>query len=309
MLIVERNKKYIKDIQDLEILYRLLSSIAAVKLNSSDTKGLQIMGMLETRNLDFSKLHVLSVNEGTLPPEKPLSSFIPQFIRHACGLPTYAESQAVVAYHFYRLLQNGKDIYLYYNDLSDAFGGEASRFILQIKHELSQNPNITIEEEAFNNETKSSPKTIKISAQKTNALGRLHYLIQEKGLSPSALSTYLNCPLKYYLRYITQIEDNSVEEDVGTNDIGTVIHDTLELLFADYLPHEGKQEIIDKKLFDNAIQPKWQEKLAEAITKKFPNGFPDVGFNYLNRVTIEQQLRNYLKYTSKQLDNNRKLSR
>ena len=304
MLIVERNKKYIKDIQDLEILYRLLSSIAAVKLNSSDTKGLQIMGMLETRNLDFSKLHVLSVNEGTLPPEKPLSSFIPQFIRHACGLPTYAESQAVVAYHFYRLLQNGKDIYLYYNDLSDAFGGEASRFILQIKHELSQNPNITIEEEAFNNETKSSPKTIKISAQKTNALGRLHYLIQEKGLSPSALSTYLNCPLKYYLRYITQIEDNSVEEDVGTNDIGTVIHDTLELLFADYLPHEGKQEIIDKKLFDNAIQPKWQEKLAEAITKKFPNGFPDVGFNYLNRVTIEQQLRNYLKYTSKQLDNN-----
>ena len=302
MFIVDRNTKYVNDIQDLEILYRLLSSNATVKLNSSDTKGLQIMGLLETRNLDFSKIHVLSVNEGALPPEKPQGSFIPQFIRHAFGLPIYAESQAVVAYHFYRLLQNGKDIYLYYNDLSDAFGGEASRFILQIKHELSKNPNITIEEEAFSSEAKSSPKAKRINVQKTNALNRLHYLIQEKGLSPSALSIYLNCPLKYYLRYIAQIEDNSIEEDVGTNDIGTVIHDTLELLFADYLPHEGKQQIIDKALFDNAIQPLWQEKLSEAIANKFPNGFPDVGFNYLNRVTIEQQLRNYLKYTSKQLE-------
>ena len=78
----------------------------------------------------------------------------------------------------------------------------------------------------------------------------------------------------------------------------------MELLFADYLPHDGKPEIIDKTLFDNVIQPKWQEKLSEAIANKFPNGFPDVGFNYLNRVTIEQQLKSYLKYTSKQLEYN-----
>lgn len=302
--IVEHNAKYIKDLQSVEILYKLLASNATVKLNSSDTEGLQIMGLLETRNLDFKRLHVLSVNEGMLPPDKPQGSFIPQFIRYACGLPGYAESQAVVAYHFYRLLQNGENIYLYYNNLDETFGGEASRFILQIKNELAKNANITIEEETFNSVAQSSIETTAISAQKDKALDRLHYLIEEKGLSPSALSTYITCPLKYYLRYIAQIEDNSVEEDVGINDIGTVIHDTLELLFADYLPHDGKLEIIDKTLFDNVIQPKWQEKLSEAIANKFPNGFPDVGFNYLNRVTIEQQLKSYLKYTSKQLEYN-----
>jgi CRISPR/Cas system-associated exonuclease Cas4 (RecB family) len=133
-------------------------------------------------------------------------------------------------------------------------------------------------------------------------LDRLHYLVEEKGLSPSALSTYINCPLKYYLRYIAQIEDNSVDEEVGVNVIGTIIHDTLELLFADYLPRDGKRQVIDKMLFDKEILPKWEQKLALSIEKNMPNGFPDVGFNYLNHVTIEQQLKNYLKYTSKQLE-------
>ena len=88
---------------------------------------------------------------------------------------------------------------------------------------------------------------------------------------------------------------------MGVNDIGTVIHDTLELLFADYLPHDGNQVIINKDLFDKKIKTQWKEKLAEAMAKVFPKGFPDVGFNYLNHVTIEQQLKNYLEYTSKQL--------
>ena len=300
--VVEQNSKYIKDTHSLEALYRVLSSASSLKLNSSSTDGLQIMGLLETRNLDFERLHLLSVNEGILPPDKSRGSFIPQFIRRACGLPSYAESQAVVAYHFYRLLQNGKEMYLYYNNLGDTSGGEASRFILQIKHELAKNTNIKIEEESFSSTAKSSMETIALSAQKSNAMDRLHYLIEEKGLSPSALSTYLNCPLKYYLRYIAQIEDNSVEEDTGVNVIGTIIHDTLEFLFADYLPKDGKTQLVDKELFDKVIKPQWEQKLAHSIAKNLPNGLPDVGFNYLNRVTIEQQLKNYLNYTSKQLE-------
>ena len=300
--VVEQNSRYIKDTHSLEALYRVLSSASSLKLNSSSTEGLQIMGLLETRNLDFERLHLLSVNEGILPPDKSRGSFIPQFIRRACGLPSYAESQAVVAYHFYRLLQNGKEIYLYYNNLGDTSGGEASRFILQIKHELAKNTNIKIEEESFSSTAKSSMETIALSAQKSNAMDRLHYLIEEKGLSPSALSTYLNCPLKYYLQYIAQIEDNSVEEDTGVNVIGTIIHDTLEFLFADYLPKDGKTQLVDKELFDKVIKPQWEQKLAHSIAKNLPNGLPDVGFNYLNRVTIEQQLKNYLNYTSKQLE-------
>ncbi len=300
--VIEHNTQYINNLQSIEILYRLLSSRASIKLSSSDPNGLQIMGLLETRNLDFKRLHLLSVNEGILPPDKSQGSFIPQFIRYACGLPSYAESQAVVAYHFYRLLQNGENIYLYYNNLGETSGGEASRFILQIKHELAKNANITVTEESFSSEAHTSIEAKALSAQKTNVLDRLHYLIEMKGISPSSLSTYINCPLKYYLRYIAQIEDNSVEEDTGVNVIGTIIHDTLEFLFADYLPKEGKMQIIDKELFDKVIKPQWEQKLTQSITKNLPNGLPDVGFNYLNRVTIEQQLKNYLNYTSKQLE-------
>ncbi len=302
--IVECNAKYISDLQSVETLYRVLASGASLRLNSSATDGLQIMGLLETRCLDFERLHLLSANEGILPPDKSQGSFIPQFIRHACGLPGYAESQAVLAYHFYHLLQNGKEIFLYYNDLGETFGGEASRFILQIKHELAQNANIAITEEAFSSVAEPSLEVKSLCAQKSEeTLARLRYLTQEKGLSPSALSTYLNCPLKYFLHYIADIKDNSVEEDTGSNVIGTIIHDTLEFLFADYLPVDGKLQVIDKTLFDEKIKPLWEQKLAQSIAKNTPNGFPDVGFNYLNHVTIEQQLKNYLKYTSEQLKN------
>ncbi len=302
--ILERNSHYVKDIGSLETLYRLLSSTATVKLNSSNTEGLQIMGLLETRSLDFKHLHVLSVNEGILPADKSQSSFIPPYIRRECGLPGYAEKQAVFAYHFYHLLQSGDDIYLYYNNLGESSGGEASRFILQIKHELALNANITIKEESFSCKTEPTQKCLPLTAQKSEALSRLHYMIEEKGISPSALSTYLRCPLQYYLRYIAQIEDNSVEEEIGANVVGTVIHDTLELLFADYLPKDGTIPIIDKTLFDNVIAKQWEQKLAQAITKNLPNGFPDVGFNYLNMTVIRQQLKSYLDYTSKQLNDN-----
>ena len=303
--IVDHNTQYIKDIQSIEILYRLLSSNAQVKLSSSSIDGLQIMGLLETRNLDFKRLHVLSVNEGMLPPDKPQGSFIPQFIRHACGLPGYAESQAVVAYHFYRLLQNGEDIYLYYNNLGETFGGEASRFILQIKHELAKNTNITIEEEALSGATTPSLETSSLLAKKTDkAIERLHYLIgdEEEGLSPSSLSVYLGCPLKYYFKYIAEIQDNSIDEETGKDVIGRIIHGTFEYLFKAYLPEEGKLQVINKKLFDETIKPQWEQKLAQSMAENTPNGFPDVGFNYLNHAIIEQQIKNYLNHISKVLE-------
>ena len=172
---------------------------------------------------------------------------------------------------------------------------------------MAKNANIHFHEESFVSLTTPSIEVKALSAQKDDdTLQRLHYLIENeaKGLSPSSLSTYLNCPLKYFLKYVAQIEDNSTEEDVGVNIIGTVIHDTLEFLFADYLPQDGKQQIIDKTLFDEKIKPLWKQKLTQAIEQDMPNGLPDVGFNYLNHVTIEQQLKSYLNYTSNQLKNN-----
>ena len=304
MQVVERHKDYVRNIGDIEILFKLLSTNTSIKLNNSSTEGLQIMGLLETRNIDFERLHVLSVNEGILPTDKSQGSFIPYYIKKECGLPGYTEKQAVFAYHFYRLLQNGKDIYLYYNNLGELSGGEASRFILQIKHELSRCNNIHIEEEAFRSDTQSSDEVFPITALKSNVLERLQHLVFEKGLSPSGLSTYLNCPLKYYLKYIEDIKDNSLEEEVGSNVVGTITHETLQLLFEPYKPQESKLQVIDKELFEKRIKPQWESMLAKAVEDNLPSGFPDVGFNYLNKITIRKQLESYLWYTSKQLKDN-----
>ncbi|MBQ3989959.1 MAG: PD-(D/E)XK nuclease family protein, partial [Bacteroidales bacterium] len=278
--IVEQNTLYINDLQSVETLFRVLASGARLQLDSSDLADLQIMGLLETRNLSFDRLHLLSANEGVLPPDKSQSSFIPSYIRRAMGLPGYAESQAVVAYNFYHLLQSAKEIYLYYNNLGETSGGEASRFILQAKMELGKNTNITITEEAFQSIAQPAMEEKSLFARKTEkSLDRLHYLTERKGLSPSSLSTYLNCPLKYYFRYVVDIKDNGIEEDTGANVIGSIIHDTLEFLFDDYLPIEGCLQVIDKTLFDERIKPLWAQKLAQSIAKNTPNGFPDVGFN------------------------------
>jgi len=302
--VVEQHSGYVRTIQDLEILFKLISSNSSIKLNSSSTDGLQIMGLLETRNIDFNRLHILSINEGILPTDKTQGSFIPYYIKKECGLPGYMEKQAVFAYHFYRLLQNGSDIYLYYNNLGELSGGEASRYILQIRYELAQYANIQVSEEAFHNPTPPTLKTSPLYAKKTDkVVARLHYLLEDKkkGLSPSGLSTYLGCPLRYYLKYIEQIEDNSLEEEMGANVIGSITHDTLELLFKPYLPKDGKLQVIDKTLFDQTILPQWEARLAQSIEQNLPSGFPDVGFNYLNKISIRKQLESYMRYTSKAL--------
>ena len=304
--VADRHNSYIRTVNDIEILYELLISSASIKLNSSNTEGLQIMGLLETRNIDFERLHILSINEGILPTDKSQTSFTPYYIKKECGLPGYAEKQAVFAYHFYRLLQNANDIYLYYNNLGELSGGEPSRYILQIRQELAGLDNIMVTEESFHNPIPPSIKVNAIAAQKTDrAVNRLHYLLENKckGLSPSGLSTYLTCPLKYYLKYIEEIKDNSIEEGMGTDVVGNITHETLELLFKPYLPKDGIAQVIDNKLFEEKIKPQWELCLAQAIENLLPGGFPDVGFNYLNKINIRKQLENYLRYLSHELKN------
>lgn len=299
--VVERHANYVHDLKSVEILYKLLSSNSTIKLNSSSTEGLQIMGLLETRNIDFRRLHLLSVNEGILPTDKAQGSFIPNFIKKECGLPGYNEKQAVFAYHFYRLLQNGDDIYLYYNSLGDALGGEPSRYILQIRHELKPYSNITIKEEEFESDTSSTMQKLELNVQKTNCIDKIKHYISTAGISPTSLSTYISCPLKFYLKKIMGIEDSSLDEEIGSNVIGTITHSTLQFLFEDYRPKNGVQQVIDKELFDKVIMPQWEAMLEKAIKENMPFGFTDVGFNFLNKTIIQQQLENYLKFVSEQL--------
>lgn len=303
-LVIERHGNYIHDLQSVEILYRLLCSNSTIKLNNSSTEGLQIMGLLETRNLDFKRLHLLSVNEGILPTDKQQGSFIPHFIRKAYGLPSYDAKQAVFAYHFYRLLQNGEEIYLYFNSLGDSSGGEASRYILQIRHELKPYPNIEIKEEEFDSDASTSLEKIKLKVQKTDCFDKVRQYVFGHGFTPTSLSTYLNCSLRFYLKDILGIKEDQLDENIGTNDIGTITHEVLQRLFADYLPKDGQLQVINKELFENVIMPQCETKLEESIEHNKPYGFSDVGFNYLNRQIIRQQLKNYLNFIAKQLTHN-----
>lgn len=301
--IASKHENFVQDLESIEVLYKLVNRGASIKLSNSTTDGLQIMGILETRNLDFNTLHILSVNEGTIPTDKPQNSFIPNYIKKENHLPGYKEKQAVFAYHFYHLLQSSSDIYLYYNATDATSGEEASRFILQMKHELLPcNEKIILEEYYFPNGKGDATETCALNAEKTPAVMEAlkAKMGSGKGLAPTSLSTYIACPLKFYLKYIAGIEDNSMEEDLQSNVTGTIVHGTLERLFRDFLPQNGRTTSIDNNLFCKVIEPSWPRCFDEAVQQKLPAGLPDIGYNYLNRFIMDEIIKAFIEYEKKE---------
>lgn len=286
--IMERYPHYVVSFDELEILYKLVSANSSIKLNSSSTSGLQLMGLLEARNLDFNTFYMVGVNEGVLPAEKSYNSFIPYNIRRECGLPDDHEKQAVYAYHFYRQLQGAEKVYFIYNTNGNDSNGEPSRFLMQIKHELAvRNPLISLHEEVFATKTELKKPPRQLSAAKTAPI---------LSLAPTSLSTYLQCPFKFYLKYLMKIEDNSLEEETQNNVIGSVVHDTLQALYEDYCG-----TVITPQLLTGRIKPALDAKLEAVIRNHFPQGLPEVGYNYLNRQTIDKLFENFFRYEAQAL--------
>lgn len=300
-------------ISDIETLYRQSSSEMTINLKG-DHSGLQIMGLLETRNLDFKTVHILSVNEGILPQSKSANSLIPFDLRKFYGLPTYTNKQAVYAYHFYRLLQNAENIKIYYNTLADGMGeGEASRFIKQIIHEMpSKNPNVTIKEKVYkspssnnnddNNLDINKLKVIKTDEVYAKIINKLSFISEDKksGLSPTSISCYLTCPLKFYLQYIEKIHNEKPNELIQSNVIGTIIHATLENLYN----HFGNNEIT-LEFYQDVYEKHFKDSLKKAlIDNNFPNGLPNTGFNYLNSKMMDKMIDNFIKQETEFLKRN-----
>lgn len=252
--------KSIADIQSLKGIYNELLSKETVDFKGEPLEGLQIMGVLESRNLDFETVIITSVNEGVLPSGKSNNSFLPFDIKINYGLPTHKEKDAVYTYHFYRLLQRAKNIYLLYNTEPDVLeGGEKSRFIRQI---IYQNlPGHDIEEIIAGPEVHFETNQLK-EIQKTPLLIQKLKEIAEKGFSPTSLSNYVRNPLDFYYQSVLGIKNvEEVEETVAANTLGTVIHDTLEEF---YLPLTGKilevQHILSMK-----------PRVTETVTSHFRN--------------------------------------
>ena len=254
--------RHINDIASLYAIYKELLSSETLDFQGEPLKGLQIMGMLESRVLDFKTVIIASVNEGILPSGKTNNSFIPFDVKIENGLPTYKEKDAVYTYHFYRLIQRAKNIHLLYNSEIDALkGGEKSRFITQLEIEGTHNIQHKI----------VAPKVPSINTQttlikKTNAVVDEIIQIAKKGFSPSSLTNYIRNPLDFYYQKILKIkQQDEVEETVAANTLGTVVHNTLEDC---YKPLEGKN------LTEDFIK-QMKLKIEETVSKHFKNTYKE----------------------------------
>jgi len=217
---------------DMETVQSLVNNLIAgmrLPFYGEPLNGLQVMGMLETRLLDFTDIIMISVNEGLLPRGKHQSTFIPDEVRAHFGMQRYTERTAVFAYHFYRLMQKVENAWLIYNTEGDELGGgEKSRFISQMIYELpSVNKKLKITEQTLSvvpGETRSD----KISIEKTpEIVARLRQLA-ERGLSPTALAIYMKCELQFYFSQVLRIsEPEQVSETIDAATLGEIVHDAL----------------------------------------------------------------------------------
>ena len=225
------SRNYFQNIKTLFQFYRRIIANEKLSFQGEPLNGLQLMGMLETRVLDFENVIITSVNENVIPSNNTQNSFIPFDIKVEFGLPTYREKDAIYSYHFFRLLQRAKNIYLIYNTENDSFGsGEKSRFIAQLELMRTDIVSKLIAPKVITE--KKEPLEV---AKNKLVLERLKELAK-KGISPSTITNYLYNPIAFYKQKILRINElDLVEETIAANTMGTVVHDTLESLYKPYI--------------------------------------------------------------------------
>ncbi|MGB3774623.1 MAG: PD-(D/E)XK nuclease family protein [Leeuwenhoekiella sp.] len=234
---------YLKDIKSLQFFFKELLSQETLDFRGDPYLGLQIMGVLESRVLDFKNVIVTGLNEGILPSGKSQGSFIPFDLKKEYKLPTYLEKDAVYAYHFFRLLQRAEQIFLLYNNETTGLNSaEKSRFLLQL--EIEQLP-----EHTFTQTSVSAP--VNITSKKAKIVAKTPEMVQKLkkqaayGFSPSALTTYIRNPIDFYYRYVLEIDElETIEETVAHNTLGTIVHETLEKLYKNHINKELSVELL-----------------------------------------------------------------
>ena len=229
---------YIADLSTLEKIYLRIAQRHQIALIGEPLSGLQMMGMLETRNLDFRRVILLSSGEGVLPASRSNSSLIPFELKRQFGLPTYQEKDAVYAYNFYHLLLRAEEVYLVYSSESEAMGkGEPSRFIRQVEHELAPRFGMEMHHVVVNNNEppfEAGGRKLEMGEKSEAVMQRLGELAQ-RGFSPTVFDDYIECPLRYYYTRVLGIRvDDDLEDDLDASQLGTAIHDVLCDIYAPY---------------------------------------------------------------------------
>ena len=253
-----KDNPVVDNIDTLWKIYREIITSVTIPFTGEPLKGLQLMGFLETRVLDFDNIIILSVNEDVLPAAGNSPSFIPFNIRKAFGLPTFEEQHAVSAYHFYRLLQRAGKIFLLHNsETSGLTTGEPSRFLLQLEHEMQKRfpENISIVQKTVSTKAvKEEIKPIVINKNESVRKELLRFISDgssepAKKFSPSSLNMYIACPLRFYFHYIAELKEvDEPEEDMEAATFGNVLHYAMKLIYNDIVVFEKDSipELINK---------------------------------------------------------------
>ena len=260
---------YLKNINSLKIIFKELCEMNTSPFSGEPVKGLQIMGMLETRLLNYKNIIVTSVNEGILPVGNNNSSFIPFEIKKANELQTFKEKDSVFAYHFYRLIKRAQNIWLIYNTEPDAMNnGEQSRFITQIEVEgiHSVNKNILISKTPVKQSVEPSYSKTKLVQEKLSS-------IVENGISASMLCLYAMDQIKFFETYILGLKEEKIEETIASSTIGNIVHDSLEIIYKGYVGKRLKIEDLEKmnKLVSTTVKDVIKNYMREENNNKGKN--------------------------------------
>lgn len=269
-------------------LIRQLIGQTSIPFHGEPARGVQVMGILETRNLDFDHVLILSCNEGNLPRGIDDSSFIPHSIRHAYELTTVENKVSIYSYYFHRLIQRASDVtILYNNSTEDGQRGEMSRFMLQLLVE-SRHPIRRYTLQAGKTIRHSTPKAIEKTPQVQSVLQSV-FASEGAVLSPTAINCYKRCPLQFYYRYVAGIrepEQPDDEQELDNRVFGNIFHHAADLLYHQ-LPRD-----IDSAILKHLLKEKVSIERAvdDAFNQELPNAFTG-GLHIINREVIIRYLR------------------
>ncbi len=281
MQLEERIQKYHQQLEIRTLARLVVQAFEQVKIpfTGEPTKGLQLMGFLETRALDFQKLVMVSVNEGRIPRGKQFTSYIPFAVRKAFGLPTHEEQDAIYAYHFKRIMQRADDITVVYNtEVAIDGSGEKSRFIWQLKETF---PSPSISEKVYQMSLLKLPVSVQLKIPKdAQVLSAMRSLLVEqegsKSLSATAIRHYLDCSLRFYFRYVVKLKERELEStELDARDFGIIVHGVLEQL---YQPFEGEivtSEQLELLIKSNRVEETVQQTIMthfKSATTNMPEG-------------------------------------
>ena len=297
---------FVDNLETFERIYTRMAQRLSIPFRGEPLRGLQILGMLETRNLDFKRVILLSANEGILPSGKKPNSLITYNIKKHFGLPTHEEKDAVYANHFYCMMQRAEEIYITYSSQAELMGkGEPSRFVLQLRDELAkQNNNIKLHSIVVAADTKRSEADAATSADeiiKTDEIMNRLQRIAESGFSPTALNTYRSCPKKYFYENVLNIHAaDAMEDTLDESHFGTIVHEVLCDIYS-----KAKDGILTKAFLDEQLRS--VEKNVSERFLKLGEEFFAQGRTVLFRSIAQKAIEHLIKHDIQDIEAGRKI--